>query len=638
MLYYLYNSSTDTDKAINDSGLIIPFGDYIIVDSNDISSWMMDSSDLYTAIQAGGGSGAGDQGLTLYDGDPGGTGTAYSVAEGTRRLSLSKDANLVQFDNTTANLPNTPETIQDAIEELDSIVDGLSGTNWKEHVKYRVLDITGSAPAGSEGDFYVNTTNSPDQYFKYSSGSWTLVGNASDDDRVIDLSDTIGTYDERVFEYDATGDSWTAVGENEDNDAIIVDDDGDGKAAMYSYDTTTEAWIKIADVDWGSPDLQSVYDAGDNTVTMAAGGGNVDWDLHDTGTWEVSTGSLFMKLTRATAALNWTAEVSAIDFDTTGIMTLSSGGALTVEAASTVTWSDGTNAWTPQQTGLRLGNYTTAGLPALPGVTGNYGAIAFDTTLDRPVVWVTDSDGGGTDGWSKIITDQDDVGGNIDDAYNAFGANPALVTIDAAESQTTGLEWVVGATNGVSMFISDGANLIARFIADSTVGAADGRVDIGDTAILGLPNKASAPTANNAAGDIYYDSGDGLVYQYDGTRSKWLTVFKQALQFGSPRADGQYLMINGARAAQTGFLMPRDGAITSVTVRTSGGLATKALQVRRNNNAVTPLLSFNLTGGSYTNNSANINFSAGDYLQVFVRPTGIRINHPVAVVEISYRV
>lgn len=89
---------------------------------------------------------------------------------------------------------------------------------------------------------------------------------------------------------------------------------------------------------------------------------------------------------------------------TSGTLNLTAAGNMIFTAASAISWTDGTNVWTPQQTGLRLANYTTAALPATPGVTGNYGAIAFDTTLDKPVVWVTNVDGAGTDGWSALMT------------------------------------------------------------------------------------------------------------------------------------------------------------------------------------------------------------------------------------------
>ena len=819
------------------------------------------------------------------------------MREALKRLSLSKDGDLVMFDNTTANLPGSPETVQEAIDALDGVVDGIAGTQWKEHVKYRVRTIAATPPGSPvTNDVYVDTTNNPDEYYKYDGASWNLIGNVSDGDRVIVLDDTGGTYYQRIFDYNATGDSWAAVAENEDNDTVIVNDDGDGNAAMWAFDTALDtgngAWFKISDVDWGSPDLQSVYDAGDNTVTMSGGGGNVDWDLHDGGSWEVSTGALYMRVARATAALNWTASVSSLDFDIAGATSITAtGGDLTLETVSsgnvnltsagnmdisiggTLDWNDGTNSWAPQQVGLRLANYATGSLPSPPGLTTHYGAVAFDTTLDRPVVWVSDSDGGGTDGWLQVLLTGDGTGGNLDDAYDNFGATAATVTIDdaegqgslewaltpsvgftiaefivsdgtndfltvgstnagddyvdiksiynngagtgtgidindnnvqaggtgggismsttatagtagnisldsegnvtieadsastfnvtggnltlsttttgdinltsaagltvdlgtnvswqtsatvwspeqiglrlanyatgslpsppgvtanygaiafdttrdapvvwvtdadgggtdgwveiitdqydfsetldeaynnfgntapvvnidAAESQTTGLEWRLAADSD-TMFVSDGSVPIVTFTRDATAGASDGRVDVGDTAILGLPVKAAAPTAGAAAGDLFYNSGDGLTYEYDGTRSKWLTTSKIGLQFGAKKADGQYLLMGGdAQSSNTGFRMPKDGTIVSVTVQTSGGLATKAMEIRRNGSA-TPLLSFSMAAGVYTNAAVNVDFTAADYLQVFASATGAKIDDPVALVEIAYRV
>ena len=912
MLYYLYNPSTDTDKAVNDIGLIVAASEYLVVDSNDINGFMLNSSDLYNAIATGAGDAtgaAGDQGLTLHSALPTDNTTVYTTAQAHRRLSLSKDATLVEFDNSTALLPNSPQTVQAALQELDTRLDDLSGAaQWKEHVIARVLEISAVQPVGTSGDMWIDTTNSPDELYKYTT-SWNKVRDVNDGDRVIDLSDTAGTYDDEIFVYDATGDSWSSAGTNVDNDAVIVDDDGDGSAAMYTYDTATGAnggWVKTADIDWGSPTLQSVYDAGSNSVTMASGAGSVDWNLYDGGTWEVSTGALYFRAAQSTTALNLSASVSSIDLDAAGTIAITATGAaltlqtatsgnvvidsaadvtldgtnfsfsptgtitwddgtntwapeqiglrfanyatgglptptgyfgsiafdttldrpvifvddadglgndgwlqllttsdtsavtfddaynnstgtaatpsnhnvimdagdlswyltssstntaqdfaiadrdgqvifrareeddgagtktdlsflmtsnyygstgsgdgidisdvnntaggtgggislsttavagtagnislnsagnftiagdanssvsvdsanltlqttgasgdvnvtsvggMTVTLASNVSWTDGVNSWTPQQVGLRFANYSTAGLPATPGTTANYGAVAFDTTLDRLVVWSTDSDGSGTDGWLDVLTSQDNVNEDLDEAYNNFGNAAALVTIDAAESQTTGLEFALAA-NTDTFFVSDGTNAIATFTRDDTASAADGRLDIGDTAILGLPNyaTAAAPSVNNAAGDTLYNSTNGFTYVYDGTRSKWLSVQRVALNFSSQSADGQYLHPGGtARANTTGYRMPFDGTITSVTVLSAGGNATKGMRIVLNNNYSSPLGSFNLVSSAFTDNALNLNFSAGDYIGIGAVPGGDAIYAVVALIEVAYR-
>lgn len=979
MIYYLYNPSTDTDKALNDLGYIIEAGENVVVDSNDISGWMFESSDLQAAINLGAGdstAGAGDQGLTLHSALPLNNTTVYTTAEALRRLSLSKEASLVQFDNTTAALPNSPTTVQAALEELDSRIDDLGGAQqWKEHVIARVLAISATAPVGpSTGDFYIDTDD--DTLYRYDGATWQSIRVANDGDRVIKLDDTAGTFDQEIFAFDSGGGTWSSVGANEDNDAVIVDNDGDGKGALYHYDTSAGSngdWTKIADIDWGSPTLQSVYDAGSNSVTMTAGDGDVDWNLYDGGAWQVSNpaNALNFTISRTTTSLTATGNLSAFNIDTTsgisldadaasnftvdggtltlstttsgnivvnsvgtvdidsdsgvsidddsgasiaisaagaitgttatdedltltasgtgvatlagGTVTIDSTGLLTMETGADVSWTDGTNVWTPEQTGLRLANYATGGLPALPGVTGNYGAIAFDTTLDRPVVWVTDVDGGGTDGWIDILTsldsitvtlneayeggagtiavpvdqtitmdsgdvtwklvtagtntqenftisDRDDnvvfniretdtgggskqqtsaaiattydsttgtgigvdisdentaaggtgggislttsasagtsggivinsgagvdidadaassftvtaadltletaTSGNItvssvgnltfevgssgtltwsdgtnawepehvglrlanyatgslpavpgntayygavafdtsldrpvvwvsdsdgggtdgwidlrtslddvtptmDETYNNFGAAAALVTIDAAESQTTGLEFRLAA-NTDTFFVSDGTSPITTFVRDTTANAAS-RLDIGDTAVLGLPNVATsaAPSANVAAGDVFYASDNGLTYFYDGTRSKWLSVQRLALVFSADKSDGNYLYPGGTSNANTsGYQIPADATILSVSVLGASGNATKGMQLTINNNTASPALSFSLSGLSYTNTTANIDVSADDYIGIKSVSTGGRVNDIVAFIEIAYR-
>jgi hypothetical protein len=160
-------------------------------------------------------------------------------------------------------------------------------------------------------------------------------------------------------------------------------------------------------------------------VDNTQGQGSVEWQLTPsagflTASFIVSDGSgtndiLTISATNAGARSVVIAANAASNFSVTGanltLSTITSGalnltaaGNMVFTAASAISWTNGTNVWTPQQTGLRLANYATAGLPATPGATSNYGAIAFDTTADRPVVWVTNVDGLGTDGWAVVMT------------------------------------------------------------------------------------------------------------------------------------------------------------------------------------------------------------------------------------------
>jgi len=193
-----------------------------------------DSDDLRTLVTAGT--------LVVNDGA-----ADLSAADGTFRLTIHNIEEVRKDHYTKTQLSSGTAGVN---VHWDNITNAPSfgAPTWLAPVRFRVTAIAASAPVSpASGDVYVNTTNNPDEYHKWNGVAWVSQGNAADGDRVIDLS----TGAELIQVYSTTGDAWTAEAANADNDAAIVDDDGDAKAAQYSYNTTGTTWSKIADVDFG---------------------------------------------------------------------------------------------------------------------------------------------------------------------------------------------------------------------------------------------------------------------------------------------------------------------------------------------------------------------------------------------------
>ena len=170
-----------------------------------------------------------------------------SAADGVNRLTIHNKEEVLKDHYTKTELSNDTGGVD---VHWNNIINAPSfgAPNWLAPVLYRVLDITGTAPGSpAVNDVYVDTGTNPDKYFKWNGVSWVDVGDAADGDRVINLADA----QENIYEYDSGGDSWTELAANADNDAVVVDDDGDTKAAQYTYDLTGTTWVKIADVDFG---------------------------------------------------------------------------------------------------------------------------------------------------------------------------------------------------------------------------------------------------------------------------------------------------------------------------------------------------------------------------------------------------
>lgn len=184
-------------------------------------------------------------------------------------LAISEHASSADHDTryyTKTELSTSGSGAQIHWNNLTSVPPLGDGTY--DPVTARALEIGASTPpAGSEGDFYVDDSISP-HYWKYISGVWVDQGAVSTGMRFIDLNDT----DESIYQWD--GSTWVDKGVPQNGWQVLVKDSGDGKQAIYVFDTATTSWKKIADVDWGSPTLDDVYNhspSGAKTITVDDG-------------------------------------------------------------------------------------------------------------------------------------------------------------------------------------------------------------------------------------------------------------------------------------------------------------------------------------------------------------------------------
>ena len=175
------------------------------------------------------------------------------VNDGTSDLSAVNGANFIQLENIYSvdedHYTKTELSGSGAggAVHWDNVTNApaFGSPSWIEPAEYRVVDISASAPGSpSLNDVYVDTDDN--HYYKYDGSVWQDQGQASTDDRVINLTDA--TQDVYTF----NGVTWDDGGTEGDNSAIMIDDDGDGKNAQYVYSTESNVWIKIGDVDFGS--------------------------------------------------------------------------------------------------------------------------------------------------------------------------------------------------------------------------------------------------------------------------------------------------------------------------------------------------------------------------------------------------
>lgn len=225
--------------------------------------------------------------------------------------------------------------------------------------------------------------------------------------------------------------------------------------------------------------------------------------------------------------------------------------------------------------------------------------------------------------WSTLTSD-----GNADvhvDAQSAPDVRASMVSVNGGRFHLTDNAFAVGYDDTLT-------SLNANNVQDA-IQALNSKITQFD-----MPSGTSFPTSPApSAGDIFYRTDLNMTFQYDSSRSKWLSMSQMFLDWGSNVADGKYLNIHGAVATQTGYLMPYNGTIISVTAKSASGNQSKLFELRRNNDRVTPLDSFTLTSGSYSAINKNIDFDAGDYLQAFVPASGVPAKDAVVMVVICWR-
>lgn len=155
-----------------------------------------------------------------------------------------------------------------------------------------------------------------------------------------------------------------------------------------------------------------------------------------------------------------------------------------------------------------------------------------------------------------------------------------------------------------------------------------------------LTQKTAAATTNlGSSTQIPFEVINGQLASYDKTnsRNKFLSVSRQYVTFGgrdSVNTTNEYLRNALFTSNESSTRLIQDATLVGISVQTSGA-ETWIARVRRNG-VVTNLYSKSLTASAGTqDNTLNVDFAAGDVVQVYCEGTGV--NRPLVVLEFAYR-
>lgn len=193
---------------------------------------------------------------------------------------------------------------------------------------------------------------------------------------------------------------------------------------------------------------------------------------------------------------------------------------------------------------------------------------------------------------------------------------------------------------------------LAVFFSTACLYAQVGIATQAPTAQLELANDVLAPNfpllelnpqatpAGTATGQLAV-VGDQL-FMYDAARVKWLSTETTALQFSNSGATSNQLLKYGEVAnVNSGAYMPLNGTIVYVGATTadlSGGGSIKAFDVTVKNGTTTvSTTTFNLVNWKFFKTDYNVNFSAGNYINVRTPAAGGNVTDPTVTVWVKWR-
>jgi len=247
--------------------------------------------------------------------------------------------------------------------------------------------------------------------------------------------------------------------------------------------------------------------------------------------------------------------------------------------------------------------------------------------------------------WVKIA--DVDWSGHFDGGANKHDASEIDVEGDYTNITTapTDLETII---NEIDSLLT---SALAHNTLDSAYdegGAGAGRVITADSgavkidtgaatnAPLEIAPKANLPTTGLADGQIAMK--DGIMYMYDGTRTKWLSVHRETFAFGKDGpSKNVYMRLFGGRISSnnSGIRMYRNATVVAMSCQLKAS-GTGNLHLRKNDGSSDiATLAITATNGAHTT-STDLNIAAGDFLQAYVGAS-VAIDDPLFTIEVAWR-
>jgi len=159
------------------------------------------------------------------------------------------------------------------------------------------------------------------------------------------------------------------------------------------------------------------------------------------------------------------------------------------------------------------------------------------------------------------------------------------------------------------------------------------------TALEQLYTISDTQPSATVGGYQWYNTNNNILYCYDSTRTKWLSIEKHTIVYGKKGiTNNQYLYYYGGNIPSnlSGYRIPRDCCITSMSAQFSD-LGTGTFYIRKNHDA-SNVISFDvLNDYGNSDNSINIDFNEGDIIQCYFDSSFNNIKDPMVILEFAWK-
>lgn len=150
---------------------------------------------------------------------------------------------------------------------------------------------------------------------------------------------------------------------------------------------------------------------------------------------------------------------------------------------------------------------------------------------------------------------------------------------------------------------------------------------------LQINESTSAPTQNLQEGQI--SLVNGILYKYDLSKNKWLSINKEFPSFTARFGCGNFLSSDKHGGINSGFTLLRDATITGITANVGFGAQNKTFHIMKNG-VYSSIQSFTMINGSFVDDTLSIDAVAGDTIQVYF-DAGAKAYSPRVNIELAWR-